>query len=311
MNLTTSVHIARGPYKIGYQDRILMLGSCFSDEVSLRLSQRFFRVTANPLGTLYNPLSIAQAIVSTDAVELVERDGLWHSFRHHGSFSSPDYQDTMERCIRSMKSLQDALADASVVVITFGSAYVYELVDPAYPNMTGQIVANCHKFPSDSFVRRRLTVDEIVRAWLPIVDQNADKHFIFTVSPVRHLKDGLHENQISKGILLQAVDEICVSRSDRAVYFPSYEILLDELRDYRYYADDMLHPSGLAVDYVFERFVETWMDDTTQAEMMNLYQYWQDSHHVLLHPNSPQSQAFTRRLDQRRTELKLRYPWLE
>ena len=188
------------------------------------------------------------------------------------------------------------------MIITFGTAWVYE--------QDGVVVANCHKIPADRFTRRRLTVNEIVSAWQPIISANPDKHFIFTVSPIRHIKDGLHENQLSKATLLLAIAQLADNQSVSIDYFPSYEILLDELRDYRFYADDMLHPSSVAVNYIWERFVSAYMSAATQQEMHPLHQLYLDRHHTLLHPDSPASRIFLSRLEQNLTTLRSRYPWI-
>ena len=195
-----------------------------------------------------------------------------------------------------------ALQEASTIIVTFGTAWVYE--------KDGMVVANCHKLPAKDFVRRRLTVEEIVQTWQPIIEQMSDKHWIFTVSPIRHIKDGLHENQISKAILLQAID--CLAFNNAAVsYFPSYEIMLDELRDYRFYAEDMVHPSQVAVEYIWERFVDVYMTADTQNEMRTLHQFWRDRHHRFLHPDTEDAIAFAQRTENRLQSLKKQYPWLE
>jgi len=192
---------------------------------------------------------------------------------------------------------------ADVIIITFGTAWVYEL--------GGQVVDNCEKRPASLFVRRRLKVDDIVSAWRPILEKYAKKRFIFTVSPIRHIKDGLHENQISKGILLQAVDELTKSNIGKVDYFPSYEILLDELRDYRYYAEDMLHPSITAVNYIWERFRIRFMYAQSTADKMHLlHQLWLDKNHKLLNPDSDEAQKFTAKVEQEYKNLKKQFPWL-
>ena len=187
--------------------------------------------------------------------------------------------------------------EASTVVVTFGTAWVYE--------MGGKVVANCHKLPANRFTRRCLTVNEIVEMWQPIVASMPDKHWIFTVSPIRHVKDGLHANQISKAILLQAVDQLGQS------YFPSYEIMMDELRDYRFYAEDMVHPSAVAVEYIWQRFVDTYMNKDTQTEMRVLNQLWRDNQHRMLHPDTDEARTFLQRLAERKAQLKQCYPWIE
>ena len=254
VKLQTIVDIKPSDWKISYEDKILMLGSCFVDSIARKMDEYYFRVSSNPTGTLYNPVSIAHHI--------------------------------------------DLAEQSDVIVITFGTAWVYE------DRATGQVVDNCQKRPATDFIRRRLTVDEIVNLWQPIIAHYPDKRWIFTVSPIRHVKDGLHENQLSKAILLQAVEKLNVS------YFPSYEIVLDELRDYRFYADDLVHPSSMAVNYIWERFVATYLAAQTQQQMEELHGLWLDRHHTLLHPQTPEAQTFLQHLAERTAQLKNKYPWI-
>ncbi len=344
MLLTTPIHIPVSSWQITYDDRLLLLGSCFSDNIAAKLQENYFQVTANPFGTLYNPLSIARALSLAEKnqlPDLVEWGGLYHSMYHHGSFSYPTAEQTAEAVEKSMHTLRTAFNEAQVVIITFGTAWVYEY--------EGQVVANCHKIPADRFTRRRLTVEEIVTTWQPIVAAHPEKHFLFTVSPIRHIKDGLHENQLSKATLLLSIEQIeCTTGVSpgtvsaqtltstqnkeqtkeqtktqeqtqqqnkeqpypQVSYFPSYEIVLDELRDYRYYAEDMVHPSAVAVEYIWERFVETYFSETTQKEMRPLHQLYLDRHHTLLHPNTPASQAFLARIEATASTLRPHYPWI-
>lgn len=292
IKLQTIVDTKPSERKIGYEDKILMLGSCFSDEIGEQMKQRNMSVTCNPFGTLYNPLSIANAlnfqIFQSSNLPLVFYDGLWHSMMHHGSFSRPMREEAEEAVKASIETMQKALQEATVVIVTFGTAWIYE--------MNGEIVGNCHKLPADRFTRRRLTVEEIVASWQPIIERYPDKQWIFTVSPIRHVKDGLHENQLSKATLLMAVEHLTaeggltVERSysgaviQRSVhYFDSYEILLDELRDYRFYADDLVHPSSLAVNYIWERFVDTFCTPQTRNEMTLQHKRWKQTQHRPLH----------------------------
>ena len=282
MKLQTIVDIPASPWKIGYEDRILMVGSCFSDEIGEQMQQRYMHVTCNPFGTLYNPLSIAQALNyrlpdTRQPLPLVEHNGLWHSMAHHGAFSRPTKEEAQQAVRASVETMQRALAEATVVIVTFGTAWVYE--------MDGQIVGNCHKLPENCFSRRRLSVQEIVAAWQPIIERYPDKHWLFTVSPIRHVKDGLHENQLSKATLLQAIEKIINHKFDiinTISYFPSYEILLDELRDYRFYADDLVHPSSMAVSYIWERFVDTFCTSRTKNELVLQHKRWKYEHHIPL-----------------------------
>ncbi len=342
MDLQTIVHIAPSEWQITYQDHVLLLGSCFSDSMAVKMGECYLPHTSNPYGTLYNPLSIAQAIEdlphpSLDGKELenlqqeamiVYDKGLYHSLLRHGSFSGTDENEVRRAVAESREQMRQAVAQATVVIITFGTAWVYEY--------EGRVVANCHKLPASAFTRRRPTVNEIVAAWEPILEQYKDKHFIFTVSPIRHIKDGLHENQVSKGILLAAVEELTrkdppqpslqregvgelpstietnlspsLCREGRGgSYFPSYEIVLDELRDYRFYAEDMVHPSAQAVQYVWERFVSTYMSPQTQQEMQTLHRFYQKKHHRLLHPDSEESKRFLQQLAEEEKRLFSRF----
>ena len=277
MKLQTIVDIKPSEWKIGYEDKILMLGSCFSDEIGEQMQQRYLNVTCNPFGTLYNPLSIAQAMQMTEVPQLVEHEGLYHAMSHHGSFSRANQHEAEQAIRASIETMQQALKEATVVIVTFGTAWVYE--------MNGEIVGNCHKLPESCFTRRRLSIEEIVAAWRPILDRYPDKHWLFTVSPIRHIRDGLHENQLSKATLLMAVEQLSSleGRSGGVLYFPSYEILLDELRDYRFYADDLVHPSSLAVNYIWERFVDTFCTPQTKNELVLQLKRWKHEHHLPLH----------------------------
>ena len=277
MKLQTTVDIKPSEWKIGYGDKILMLGSCFSDEIGRQMEERKMAVTCNPFGTLYNPLSIAQAIQKTELPALIEHDGLWHSMAHHGSFSRATKEEAEKAVTNSIETMQRALVESTVVIVTFGTAWVYE--------MDGKVVGNCHKMPEKWFRRRRLSVEEIIDAWQPVLAQYPDKKWLFTVSPIRHIRDGLHENQLSKATLLMAVDQMVNSTwpNGKWHYFPSYEILLDELRDYRFFADDLVHPSTLAVEYIWERFCETFCTPQTINAMNIAHKEWKFDHHRPLH----------------------------
>ena len=336
MELQTTVHIAPSARQITYQDHILLLGSCFSDSMAVKMGECYLPHASNPYGTLYNPLSIAQAMdTQADKDWIVYDKGLYRCLLRHGSFSYTNEEKVRQVVAESREQMVQALAQATVVIITFGTAWVYEY--------EGRVVANCHKLPASAFTRRRLTVNEIVAAWEPILDRYKEKHFIFTVSPIRHIKDGLHENQLSKGILLAAVEELIrkdplqpsrtpsdspyrggeeknlpssidtnlspsLCREGRGgSYFPSYEIVLDELRDYRFYAEDMVHPSAQAVQYVWERFVSTYMSPQTQQDMQTLHRFYQKKHHRILHPDSEESKRFLQQLAEEEKRLFSRF----
>lgn len=307
MTLLTSIDIPQATRPITYDDRLLFVGSCFSDAISAQLAQYCFRLTANPFGPLFNPLSILEALQLTEVPELIEWVGLYHSMLHHGQCSAPTKEETSRLCQAAINSMQQAFNDASVVFITFGTAWVYELkegVSGLVDEGVSGLVANCHKMPKEWFTRRRLTVDEIVKPWQAFIQAHPDKQFVFTVSPVRHVKDGLHQNQLSKAILLEAIEQL------DAQYFPSYEIVLDELRDYRFYASDLVHVNEIGAQYVFERFCDTFFPPATRQDMHLLHQYWLQSHHRLLHPDSEESKAFLNRLAAQREQLHQRFSWI-
>jgi hypothetical protein len=307
MKFVTSVDIVPSIKKISYSDKILLLGSCFADNIGTKFGEYYFPTTVNPFGTMYNPASIASALHTVQSphhlTPIIHHNGLWHSFSHHGSFSCASKEQLLYACEQSRAQLREALQHTTTVIITFGTAWVYEY--------EGQVVSNCHKIPANLFVRRRLTVDEIVSIWQPVLASMPDKHWIFTVSPIRHIKDGLHDNQLSKAVLLQSIEQLSQLSIAHCSYFPSYEIMLDELRDYRFYADDMLHPSPVAVEYIWQRFVDAYMTADTQNEMCTLHQLWRDRHHRFLHPESQEAQLFAQRTKKRLQDLQPRYPWIE
>ena len=312
MELQTKVNIKPSEEKIGYQDKILLLGSCFANNIGEKFSEHYFQATVNPFGTLYNPASIMKAITLSFKHDnkhyILQHNGLWHSMMHHGSFSHPDKNELLRRYNESLTIMRNALQEASTIVVTFGTSWIYQ--------MEGLVVANCHKMPADRFRRDCMTVGRIIDMWLPLLVQIPNKHWIFTVSPIRHIKDGLHANHLSKATLLQAIDTLIVNArglnpSSSYSYFPSYEIMLDELRDYRFYAEDMVHPSQVAVDYIWQRFVETYMTVDTQSEMRTLHQFWRDRNHRFLHPESEEAVALALRIENRLQSLKKQYPWLE
>lgn len=270
------------PFGIDFATGIVSLGSCFSDEIGERLRDSGFHIEANPFGTLYNPASIASALRrlmydrEIGLEDLVEHEGFWHSWHHHGRFSRPTAEECLEACNSRIHQAHEALKQASLLMVTFGSAWVYERRTESGER---KVVANCHKLPQDNFVRRRMSVEDIVTLWQPLLEELhtlfPTLHTLFSVSPIRHIGDGLHGNQLSKGTLLLAVEELVdhdlpaprkkkgakQPEPDRTwtIYFPAYEIVLDELRDYRFFNADMAHPSTLAVEVVWDRFQRATM----------------------------------------------------
>lgn len=264
MKLQTPVADAQCKVSISYKDKITMIGSCFSDNVGKSLSNYGFDVCVNPFGTLYNPVSILRSIerlisaspfTEDDCVQIGAGDERYCSFSHHTSFARAGKEEFLDNANQALQKASRHFAESTKVIITLGTSWCFRNTSG------GQIVSNCLKRHPGEFVRERLSAQETADCLKKIVELCKDaesdtfrpKEFIFTVSPIRHFKDGAHGNQISKAGLLLGIEEILTA--DTADYFPSYEIMMDELRDYRFYAEDMCHPTQQAVDYICERFL--------------------------------------------------------
>ncbi|MBR5333000.1 MAG: GSCFA domain-containing protein [Muribaculaceae bacterium] len=312
----TAVEPLRMQGLINHQQGVMMIGSCFSDNIGQRLQMACFDVEVNPFGTLYNPASIACAIddiinqrvfESSDLFQLTG-DNRWHSFSHHSSFSSVDCEKMLKNINEQIKYSYAKLKGASTLIVTFGTAWVYRYIN------TNEVVANCHKIPANQFNRQLMSVDEIVEKWSALIDNlrlmNSDLKLVFTVSPIRHLRDGAHENQISKATLHLAIDKL-QKLYEGIVYFPAYEIMNDDLRDYRFYASDMTHPSEVAVDYIYDIFAQSFYSDDTMklaVECERLYRR-------LLHRHMGDDQEAINRFEQSTQLLKKQmlqqYPFLQ
>ena len=320
MQFSTAVDITKSRYPIVYSDKILTLGSCFADQMAEKCRKYLFQITANPFGVLYNPFSIAyaiQAMANEDMnVPVVFHNGVYHSLCHHSVFSSGSQMELQNNVQQSIIEGHKALQEANVVIVTFGTAFVYALKNLSLlvNNHFNEpfVVANCHKLPPQNFDRYRMDVQEIVDLWQSILDYFPNKHWIFTVSPIRHLQDGLHENQLSKATLQLAIEQLMKKNTQRKIsYFPAYEILLDELRDYRYYADDLLHPSSVAVEYVWEKFASTFMHTTEQTEMKRMNKLYLNTQHRPNIPNSAEQAKFQQMTQKLYNSLLPNHPWIQ
>ena len=266
----TAIELPTGKYGISHKSRLLLAGSCFAGNIGAMLAERKFDININPFGVLYNPLSIATMMnrvitgepFTPESPELFEHNGKWHSILHHGDFSRNTQEELFDAINESLATSHRKAKECDTVIITFGTAYAY------IRNNDNIIAGNCHKLPANIFTRRLLGIEEIVKATADVIDRfreiNPEIKFIFTVSPIRHLRDGAHDNQKSKATLLLAIDRIMELYPDNALYFPAYEIVLDELRDYRFYADDMVHPSSVAIEYIWECFGKCYFNNATQ-----------------------------------------------
>ncbi|MBP1640900.1 MAG: hypothetical protein H6Q17_2483 [Bacteroidetes bacterium] len=310
MKLTTEISIPSPLLSITYDDCLLTMGSCFAANMGQRLQRYGFDSDINPFGILYNPLSIASSLERLLAgnpyveSELFYCNGLWHSDAHHGCFSAVTAAKTLDNINGRFTSAAGRLHHADFLLITFGTSWVYRRQGAA------AVVANCHKVPEKQFVRSRSSVDDIVSRWAPLVTKlkevNPKLQLLFTVSPIRHWKDGAHENQLSKATLLLAIEQL-VQACD-AVYFPAYELMMDELRDYRFYAADMLHPTDVAVDYIWERFADCCFDQSTRDTMHEVEQITRALAHRPLNPDSEEYARFRQQTLLRKERLLQRYP---
>jgi hypothetical protein len=266
VELRTRINIEKSSSKITYSDPVMFIGSCFASEIGSRMAEGRMQVMINPAGTVYNPVSVASTLNTIMSGEEFSKadlhcfDGTWLSFTHYMDFASEDPVKVLEKINTSSAEAAGFLQRAKFLFITFGTARVFRLKE------TGTIVSNCHKLPAGLFDRELLKADEILTLWNRQLDNISILYpglkIIFTISPVRHWKDGAHGNQVSKSVLFLAIEEL-LAHPCKPMYFPAYELIIDELRDYRFYDDDMLHPSKVAVDYIWEAFSQCFMDPGT------------------------------------------------
>jgi len=307
VNCTTSLE------KISYDTSFLMLGSCFAENLGEWLRQLKFNVMVNPFGIVYHPAPAAyqlERIITGKSYtdnELYHHNELWHSFNHHGRFSHPDVLASLERINHELQLAHVQLARSNWLFVTFGTAWAYRM------KRTGAIVANCHKLPSSDFERIRFDVDEIDTIWMETIEKlqqfNPVIKVVFTVSPIRHLRDGAHENQLSKSTLLLAVDRLNQKRENTG-YFPAYEIVLDDLRDYRFYAENMTHPNAVAINYIQQRFCESYMDEKTLQIMKTVEEVVKAAAHRPLHQTS-EYRKFAEKYHEKIVELKRQIPQID
>ncbi len=299
MSFFTEIQIPEFPSKMDYSKRMMLIGSCFTENIGQKLSDLKFNTDLNPFGILYNPESIANSLKMLlekrifNENELFQDQGLWNSFAHHSRFSDVNKDLALDKINSRIASSGEFLESADFLVITFGTSWVFEL------KKTGQIVSNCHKIPSSEFKRFRLGLKEITEVYRLLLIEiwrfNPELKIIFTVSPIRHWKDGAVENQLSKATLLLATDQLISDFGGQSCqYFPSYEIMMDELRDYRFYAEDMLHLSPVAVDYIFERFSQVAIANESLMVSKEVAKIVKAMSHRPFNPNSNEYKIFLR-----------------
>ena len=298
---------------IDYHSQILCIGSCFSENIGQLLLKHKFSILLNPFGILYNPLSINQSLDTLlnekeySQRDLVFHNELWHSFDHHGRFSHPDQSTTLSLINDAIQEGYAFLKRTDYLILTCGTAYVFE------QKSTGQVVANCHKFPTKDFNRRRLTKEEITAALFPLFKRlkkvAPQLNIILTLSPVRHIRDGLVENQRSKATLLLAIETL-EQHLDFVHYFPAYELVLDDLRDYRFFEKDMIHPNDIAIQYIWESFQKTYFTSDTLDIYKQVQRVVKAGKHRSLYPYTKAHQQFLEKQFQKILDLEQQYPFL-
>lgn len=295
MELRTPIHITPSSIQINHQSNILTIGSCFANVIGEKLESFKFKVKTNPFGVIFNPLSIFQVLeASITGANLfknssVENNGIWYNYHLHSDFSSSSKEDLENTISNTISDIHSFIKAASTITLTFGTSFTYRLLN------TQEIVANCHKIPASNFKKELLDVSTIVSEFTRVHELlkqiNPSVNFILTVSPVRHMKDGMEQNSISKSILRTACHLMQQNHAD-VEYFPAYEIMMDDLRDYRFYKADMLHPTEVAEEYIWSKFIEKNVDQSSQ-DFIKEWRFIQRAiSHKPFHPTSEAHQKF-------------------
>jgi hypothetical protein len=298
--------------QIRHQDRLMLIGSCFTENIAAKFRQHKFAVLENPHGILFNPISISKAIRSYATGRVYREDELfymneaWNSWEHHSRFSNPDKANCLQGINDSQQQASAFVRSADWIFITLGSAFVYELGDIG-------VVANCHKVPTDKFQKQLLGIHEVSGALTAIISDislvNPDANIIFTISPVRHLRDGFVENNRSKSALIHAVHEL-VAAHERCFYFPAYELVIDDLRDYRFYAEDMVHPNYASTNYVWDKFISACIDEPARKLMKEINAINAAKNHKPFNPGSQSHKRFLQAQLDKVQELIKQYPYI-
>ena len=287
-------------YKINYGERLLLMGSCFTENIGLKLQAHLFETLENSHGILFNPVSVQNALMDIIAnkkyteLDLFLLNDVWNSWHHHSRFSGVTQTEALDKMNGAIQEAHSYLKSAHHLVITLGSAWLYTLNENV-PNHMGMVVANNHKAPANWFTRKLLQPQELLSNLQSLVAAlqsfNPNLHIVFTISPVRHLREGLVENNRSKAVLIQAVHDL-VSMEKNIEYFPAYEYVIDDLRDYRFYSEDLVHPNYAATQYVWEKLVDTYMSAETQSMMKQVAELQLAFNHKPFFSGSTEHQKF-------------------
>ena len=305
-------------YPIEFGDKLMLIGSCFTENIGAKFKSHLFEISENPYGILFNPVSVTNTLTEImdlrkyKSDDLFQHNELWHSWSHHSRFSAIEKEVALENINRTILDAHHFLKSANRLVITLGSAWLYHLTNEA-PLGKGQVVANNHKGPINWFFKSLMQPNELLESLQALVARlqtfNPNLQIVFTISPVRHLREGLIENNRSKAVLIHAVHEL-VSQSNQVDYFPAYEYVMDDLRDYRFYAEDLVHPNFAASGYVWDKLVETYMDHKTQAIMKQIAELQLAMNHKPFFTGSVEHQKFLQSCILKTETLMAAYPTL-
>jgi len=320
MNFRLELNIPSFSQQIRHADKVMLMGSCFTEHITAFMEKHKFRVLQNPHGILFNPHSIANATADYasgkvyDHNDLFESNGIWYSWHHHGRFSTINAAETLENINRSIEDAAGFLKECQWTIVTLGSAWVYALQAGAPAYHPGLIAANCHKVPASFFDHRMLELDEVLDSLNAITNNlrrlNPAMRIIFTISPVRHAREGLIENNRSKGLLHYALQRFWDAQHD-CFYFPAYELVMDDLRDYRFYAEDMVHPNYQATRYVWDKFRSACISDQDEETLDEAYKIVSATQHRALYPESHAHQQFLKQTIDHAKKMEAKLPWID
>jgi GSCFA family len=315
MNFTTQIPISKSNNPIDYKSHIMSIGSCFAENMSEKFNYFKFNSTTNPFGIIFNPVSIEKLISRVVNQELfTEKDIFfynerWNCYEVHSELSSANKEEFLQNLNSILQSTHNQITKSTHFIITYGTSWVYKNIE------TNEIVANCHKVPQKQFDKELLSIDTIQKSienTVKLIQKiNPTCHFIFTVSPVRHIKDGFVENNISKAHLISSIHSIDNSQHTTHNYFPSYEIMMDELRDYRFYGKDMLHPNQTAIDYIWIKFFENYFSETEFQTMQQVCDIQKALHHKPFNENSETHQQFLLKLQGKIRQIQQNFPQIQ
>jgi len=312
--------IKKFAFPITHKDKLFLIGSCFTENIGEKLKKYKFNLVENPNGILFNPVSVAEALISYinnplfDQADLFQFNEGWHSWKHHSRFSGLTAEEALEKINRSTALAHDYLKEADYLMITLGSSWIYILTEHAIGAKPGSVASNNHKAPSDWFNRKLMTTEEVLEtlenALNRLIHFNPKLKIIFTISPVRHLREGVIDNNRSKAALIQAVHAL-VDKFDMSYYFPAYELVIDDLRDYRFYAEDLVHPNYLATEYVWKKFVDACVDEKSRSLIDEIHSINLAYQHKPFNSSSDQHKKFLNSYFEKTTLLKRQNQFLD